>query len=140
MFIPSEAVYYETIAEKNYLGDPSSLYEFARDSRVVPVSPNTLYAFLQIIILGVRNVEIVKNVQKLQKGLVALRKSFDHFYKRYEEMGKQIEKASESFRTGDRHIDRYRRHLESALRLESVPDEEPESGDETPAANLTDTH
>jgi DNA recombination protein RmuC len=141
MFIPSEAVYYETIAEKNYLGEPSGLYEFARESRVVPVSPNTLYAFLQIIILGVRNVEIVKNVQKLQKGLVALRKSFDHFYKRYEEMGKQIEKASESYRLGDKHIDLYRRHLESALRLESVPGEEDEVEiGEGPATGMTDTH
>ena len=30
MFIPSEAIYYETIAEKNYLGHPSKIYEYAQ--------------------------------------------------------------------------------------------------------------
>jgi DNA recombination protein RmuC len=128
MFIPSEAVYYETIAEKNALGEPSAIYQFAQEHRVVPVSPNTLYAFLQIIILGVRNLEIVKNLERLQKSLVALRKAFESFHKRYEETGRQIEKAAESYRTGDRHVEHYRKHLESALRFEDVVVEE----DETP--------
>lgn len=118
MFIPSEAVYYETIAEKNYLGDPSRIYEYAQENRVIPVSPNTFYAFLQIIVIGIRNLEIIESAKKLQEGLTTLQRSFELFYKKYEEIGKHIEKAAEAYRVGDGHIERYKRRLDSTLQLE----------------------
>lgn len=118
MFIPSEAIYYETIAEKNYLGEPSIVYEYAQENRVIPVSPNTFYAFLQIIVVSVRNLEIVKSAKKVQEGLTTLQTSFESFYKKYEEIGKHIEKAAEAYRIGDGHIERYKRRLDSTLRLE----------------------
>ena len=118
MFIPSEAIYYETIAEKNYLGEPSKIYEFAREKRVMPVSPNTFYAFLQVILIGIHNLDLVKGVKKLQEGLTTLQKSFDFFYKKYEEIGKHIEKATEAYRIGDSHIERYKRQLDNTLQLE----------------------
>jgi len=118
MFIPSEAVYYETIAEKNALGQPSTLQQFAQEQKVIPVSPNTFYAFLQVIILGVRNLEIIRGAQKLQAGLKALQRSFEQFFKRYEEMGKQVEKAAEAYRLGEKHVDRYRKQLDAAISLE----------------------
>lgn len=118
MFIPSEAVYYETIAEKNYLGDPSKIYEYAQENRVIPVSPNTFYAFLQIIVIGIRNLEVIESAKKLQEGLTTIQKSFELFYKKYEEIGKHIEKAAEAYRVGDGHIERYKRRLDSTLQLE----------------------
>lgn len=118
MFIPSEAIYYETIAEKNYLGEPSKLYEYAQQMKVIPVSPNTFYAFLQIILIGIHNLDLVKGAKKLQEGLTTLQKSFDFFYKKYEEIGKHIEKATEVYRIGDSHIERYKRQLDSTLQLE----------------------
>lgn len=45
MYIPSEAVYYEVV---NIL----ELSNFARRLRVYPVSPNTLYAHLQVLLLS----------------------------------------------------------------------------------------
>ena len=118
MFIPSEGIYYETIAEKNYLGHPSKIYEYAQENRVIPVSPNTFYAFLQIIIIGVRNLEIIKSAKKLQDGLKAIQRSFESFYRRYEEVGKHIEKAAEAYRVGSGHIETYRRKVDSTLQLE----------------------
>lgn len=118
MFIPSEAIYYETIAEKNYLGEPSKIYEYAQENRVIPVSPNTFYAFLQIIILGIRNIEIIKSVKKLQDGLAGIQNSFGKFYRRYEEIGKHIEKAHDAYRLGSSHIELYKSRLDSTLKLE----------------------
>lgn len=118
MFIPSEAIYYETIAEKNYLGMPSDLYEFAQDNKVIPVSPNTFYAFLQLVVVGSRNLEILKSVKKIQSGLLELERTFELFYNKYEEIGKLIEKAAESYRVGDSHIKRYKAKLESTLNLD----------------------
>ncbi len=120
MFIPSEAIYYETIADKNYIGEDSRLYEFAQENRVIPVSPNTFYAFLQVIIHGVRNVEIIKSARKLQEQLSSVQKSFDLFYAKFEDIGKNLEKASDSFRVGDGHIKRFKDRVDEALRLEGL--------------------
>ena len=123
MFIPSEGIYYETIAEKNHLGEPSTLLEFAQEHHVLPVSPNTFYAFLQIVVLGIRNIEIIKSAKKLQQGLSALQRSFDLFYKKYEEMGKNVSKAADAYRIGNDHIERYKRRLDDTLLLEGFQEE-----------------
>jgi len=121
MFIPSESIYYETIAEKNYLGDPCAIYEYARSNNVVPVSPNTFYAFLQIIIMGIRNLDIIKSAKELQEALVKIDRNFRHFYAKYEEIGSSIEKAHVAYKKGDVHIKRFRGNVESTLKLE-LPD------------------
>ena len=118
MFIPSESIYYETIAEKNFMGDPCSIYEYARNNKVVPVSPNTFYAFLQIIIMGIRNLDIIKNAKKLQEALVKIERNFTHFYAKYEELGASIDKAQKAFKTGDTHIKRFKDSVESTLKLD----------------------
>jgi DNA recombination protein RmuC len=124
MFIPSEAIYYETIAEKNYLGMPSDLYQFAQDNKVIPVSPNTFYAFLHLVVVGSRNLEIIKSVKKIQTGLLELERAFELFYTKYEEIGRSIEKAAESYRVGDSHIKKYRTKLENTLKLEEFSSNE----------------
>ena len=43
MYIPSEAVYYEAV-------NVQELSNYARKLRVYPVSPNTLYAHLQVLL------------------------------------------------------------------------------------------
>jgi DNA recombination protein RmuC len=123
MFIPSEAIYYETIAEKNYLGEPSRISEYAQDHHVLPVSPNTFYAFLQIVILSIRNVEIISGAKKLQEGLADLQKSFDFFYSKHEEIGRRITQASEAYRVGNDHVERYKRRLDTTLQLEGLQEQ-----------------
>ena len=120
MFIPSEAIYYETIAENNQLGEPSSILEFAQRHHVLAVGPNTFYAFLQVIIVGLRNVEIVTQAKKIQEGLSSLQRDFRLFSDRFEDIGTGIDRAAEAYRLGGGHIDRYRRRLEETLQLEGL--------------------
>jgi len=117
MFIPSETVYYETIAATNEMGNPNELYEYARAHHVVPVSPNTFYAFLQVIIMGIRHLEILKGARELQKNLAAVERDFTLFFKKFEEMGARLEKACEAYRVGRGHVERYKRRLDEALRV-----------------------
>ena len=123
MFIPSEAVYYETIAERNQMGEPSTILEDAQKHHVMPVSPNTFYAFLQILLLGIRNIEIIKSAKELQVGLSSLQRSFELFYNKSEDMGKGIDRAAEAYRVGSNHIDRYKKRLDETLRLEGLQEE-----------------
>lgn len=118
MFIPSESIYYETIAEKNYLGEPCSIYEYARANNIIPVSPNTFYAFLQIVIMGIRNLDIVKSAKKLQDALVKIERNFTQFYKKYEDMGAAIDKAQDAYKVGDTHIKRFKDSVDSTIKLD----------------------
>ncbi len=65
MYIPSESVFYEVASVEE-------LMDFARHSRVYPVSPNTLYAALQTILLSFEGKKIeakAKEVFKLMRGI-----------------------------------------------------------------------
>jgi DNA recombination protein RmuC len=69
MYIPSEPVYYEVVNE-------TSLTDYARRSRVYPVSPNTLYANLQVIMLSFQGKEIEKRSRELFTLLRAIQKDY----------------------------------------------------------------
>jgi DNA recombination protein RmuC len=118
MFVPSEAVYYETIAEKNYLGQQSRIYDEAEKNRVIPVSPNTFYAFLQVVLTGMRNLEVLNQAREIQSRLIKMQNKFDLFYKQYEAMGKELEKAVDAYRKGDKHVTLYKKELDETLRVE----------------------
>ena len=118
MFIPSESVYYETVTEKNYLGHMSRILEEAEKHKVMPVSPNTFYAFLQVILSGIRSLEVLYQARTIQEKLAALQTKFDHFYKQYETIGRELEKASEAYRKGDRHIGFFKRELDDTVRVD----------------------
>jgi DNA recombination protein RmuC len=65
MYIPSESVFYE-------VASTDELMDFARENRVYPVSPNTLYAALQTILLSFEGKKIeqkAKEVFKLMRGI-----------------------------------------------------------------------
>ena len=118
MFIPSESIYYETIAEKNHFGQPCNLYEFARNNKVIAVSPNTLYAFLQVVMMGIRNLDIIKSAKKLQEALLKIEKNFGNFYAKYEDIGQALDKAQGAFRVGETHIKRFKSSVDATLKLE----------------------
>lgn len=118
MFIPSESIYYETIAEKNFLGEPCGIYEYARNNKVVPVSPNTFYAFLQILMMGVRNLDILKSARKLQEALAKIDRNFRQFYAKYEDIGAALDKAQTAYKVGDTHIKRFKDNIDSTIKLD----------------------
>jgi DNA recombination protein RmuC len=70
MYIPSESVYYEVAGEEE-------LMEFARAGRVYPVSPNTLYAALQTILLSFEGKRIEERAKEVFTLLRAIQKDYD---------------------------------------------------------------
>ena len=53
MYLPSEAIYYELTLGSESPDEPDILAYFA-DRHVIPASPNTLLAYLQVVALGIR--------------------------------------------------------------------------------------
>lgn len=69
MYIPSESVYYEVV-------NIHELSSFARNSRVYPVSPNTLYAHLQVLLLSFEGKELETKSRELFKILRGMQKDY----------------------------------------------------------------
>lgn len=88
MFIPSEAIYYDLLANKVGAGGVNGrdLMQYAAvDKHVTIVGPSTLSAMLQVIVQGLRSLEIQKdteiirsNVEQLTRHLV----NYDGYFKR----------------------------------------------------------
>lgn len=74
MYIPSEPVYYELVNE-------TEVIEYARQNRVYPVSPTTLYAHLQTILLSFEG----KKIEAKSKQVFALLRAIQHDYSDLEE-------------------------------------------------------
>jgi DNA recombination protein RmuC len=69
MYIPSEPIYYEAV-------NITELTEYARENRVYPVSPNTLYANLQVILLSYQGKEIEAKTRQVFTLLRAIQKDY----------------------------------------------------------------
>jgi DNA recombination protein RmuC len=70
MYIPSESVYYEVV-------NLPELTKIARDARVYPVSPNTLYAHLQVLLTSFQGKELEAKSREVFKILRGLQKDYD---------------------------------------------------------------
>jgi DNA recombination protein RmuC len=110
MFVPSEAVYYEMLMSETAQG--VRLDEYCRKKGVVPVSPNTLYAYLSIILMGLQGMQIEENARQLASKLAGLVKQFDTFAEVYDKLGRHLHNAQQSYEEGDKRLDRARSSLE----------------------------
>ena len=76
MFIPSEAIYYDLLANKVGVGNVSgrNLMQYAVEKKITIVGPSTLSAMLQTIAQGLRSIEIHKDTEKIRKNIEQLGK------------------------------------------------------------------
>ncbi len=88
MFIPSEAIYYDLLANKVGTSGVSGrdLMQYAAaEKRVVIVGPSTLSAMLQVIVQGLKSLEIQKDTDKIRKNIEQLQKhliAYDGYFKK----------------------------------------------------------
>ncbi|OGM28334.1 hypothetical protein A2962_00625 [Candidatus Woesebacteria bacterium RIFCSPLOWO2_01_FULL_39_61] len=73
MYIPSEAVYYEVV-------NIQELSNYARKLRVYPVSPNTLYAHLQVLLLSFEGKDLEAKSREVFRILRAIQKDYSKVY------------------------------------------------------------
>lgn len=88
MFIPSEAIYYDLLAHKVGAGGVNGrdLMQYAAiDKHVTIVGPSTLSAMLQVIVQGIKSLEIQKDTELIKKNIEQLQKhliGYDVYFKR----------------------------------------------------------
>lgn len=89
MYIPSESVYYEIVTMDD-------LMEYARNLRVYPVSPNTLYAHLQVLLLSFQGKELERKSQQIIRHLRAIARDWEKVNDQLGVLGKHVTNAYNS--------------------------------------------
>jgi DNA recombination protein RmuC len=113
MYIPAENVYYETII-KDEGTDEKNLSQYAMTKRVVPVSPNSLYAYLQAIVLGLRGMKIEDRAQEILRYLSRLQGDFGKFREEFALVGKHLGHAQSGYQNADRRLEQFSQKLSAA--------------------------
>jgi len=113
MFVPSEAVYYELLMSADSKGQAVDAY--CRSRKIVPVSPNTLYAHLSVIAMGLRGMQIEENAKRLSANLDGMRKQLDVFSKSFDILGTHIKNAQQTYTEADKRIDKVSGTLDNLL-------------------------
>ena len=104
MYIPAENVYYETIIKED-------LFSYSMSKKVIPVSPNTLYAYLQVICLGLKGLKIEENAKTILKNLSALTVEINKFREDFDILGKHLCGASSKYEDSQKKLDRFSERL-----------------------------
>jgi len=113
MYIPAENVYYEAIIKDEDFGEQKSIFSHAIARKVIPVSPNSFYAYLQVIILGLRGMGIEEKTQEVIKKLITLRGSLERFKIDFDKMGTHIENIKSSYDRAEDRLEKFGNKISS---------------------------
>jgi DNA recombination protein RmuC len=106
MYIPAENVYYEAVLRAEDPEDAKSVLGHAMRRRVIPVSPHTFYAYLLVILHGLKGMQVEGQAREIQERLGGLRQQFDGFWAAYETVGTHLANAQKKFEESERHAGR----------------------------------
>ncbi|HCQ31100.1 TPA: hypothetical protein DIU27_01790, partial [Candidatus Collierbacteria bacterium] len=121
MYIPSETIFYEIVNEQE-------LMDLARESRVYPVSPTTLYAHLQTILLSLEGQKIAGKTSEVFTLLRAVQKDYEKLNENFTLLGKHLTNAYNSMNSTSQSMNQIGNKLDSAHQLKSnlLPEEKEE--------------
>jgi DNA recombination protein RmuC len=109
MYVPVESVYYELAC-----GKTGALLQYAHDKRVFPVSPTTFTAYLQVIVLGMRGMQIEQHAHEVMGYVADLQHDFDKFGEDFDLIGTHLGRAQSKFNDADKRLNRFGTKLEQA--------------------------
>lgn len=98
MFIPAEGVYYNLLNADVGSGiNSTNLVEYAFQKHVMIVSPTSFYAYLQTVLLGLRELQLEKSTQEIIKRVGELGKHFRSYSEFHGKLGKNLSTVVNQF-------------------------------------------
>ena len=119
MYIPAENIYYETIIKEESYAEEDGLYAYATKRRVVPVSPNSFYAHLRVIALGLKGLQIERSAKEIFQNLELLSTELRKFNDVFETLGTQLNNAKNNYDKADKQLAGL---TEKFKTVQSIPD------------------
>ena len=113
MYIPAENVYYELIIRDEAVDTDKGLLNYSFSKRVIPVSPNSFYAYLQTILLGLKGLHIEEQAQEILRSLARLSGDFRKFQEEFELVGKHLTNTKMRYDESDKRLAKFGDKLQS---------------------------
>ena len=104
MYVPAENVYYEAVVRGEDLAGEESVVGYALRRKVIPVSPNTFYAYLAAILHGLKGLEVEKQARNILDSLGGLQQQFLRFDAAYQLVGKHLDHAARQYQETEKQI------------------------------------
>jgi DNA recombination protein RmuC len=109
MYIPAEAIHYELIS-----GKTGALLAYAHGKRVFPVSATTFTAYLQMIVLGLRGMQIEQRAEEVMEYCAALQVDFERFKDEFDLVGKHLSNAQGKYAAAEKRLTKFEARLDQA--------------------------
>lgn len=119
MYIPAENVYYEAVIKEDGVEDEQGIFQHALKHRVIPVSPNSFYAYLQVILLGLKGLAIEQDAKRILESLMRLQRDLAGVRENFSKAGRQLSFAKENFDKAERQLSKFGDRLGS---IEGTPE------------------
>lgn len=116
MYIPAENVYYEAVIKEE---GEEGLYGYALKKKVIPVSPNSFYAYLQVIIHGLKGMSIEAHAREIINHLERLKGDEKRFKDEFEVLGSHLSNARKKYEDADKLLNRFEEKLLSTGDVEN---------------------
>lgn len=101
MFVPSESAFVELLLTEDEQG---RLDDYCRQRHVLPVSPNSLHAYLGAILIGLKGMEFEENAKRMLAGLEAVKKQFEQFGQVHAELGDRLQQVRDTYEDAGRRL------------------------------------
>ena len=92
-----------------------ALDSYCRGKNIIAVSPNTLYAHLCVIHLGLRGMQIEENAKRISAGLSGIQKNMATFTDVFEKLGTHLKNAQQSYGEADKRLEKTQSTLDSLV-------------------------
>jgi len=113
MYIPAENVYYELIIKDEAIDTEKGLLNYSFAKRVIPVSPNSFYAYLQTILLGLKGMHVEEQAKEILSGLTRLSVDLRKFKEEFDTVGKHITNTKSRYDEADKRLEKFGDKLQS---------------------------
>ena len=109
MYLPAEAIHYELVS-----GKTGVLLPYAHERRVFPVSATTFSAYLQMIVLGLKGMQIEQRAEEVMRYCAALQQEFGKFKEDFDLVGTHLSQAHGKYADAEKRLDRFETKLDQA--------------------------
>lgn len=113
MYIPAENVYYEVIIKED-------IFSYSTSRKVIPVSPNTFYAYLQVICLGLKGLKVEENAKAILKNLSSLGIEIAKMKEDFDILGTHLSNAGAKYSDAQKRLDKFTQRLANIQETQSI--------------------
>src|SRR3989338_9085818 len=121
MYVMAENVYYEIIIKDEDLGEEDSVFRYAIKNKVIPVSPNSFYGYLQTILFGLRGLRVEQQAKEILKNLARLEGDFERVMTDFTVMGKHLKDSVTKYDDAEKRMIKFNDKLDSLTEKEKPP-------------------